>query len=93
MRALVAAMMVVGLLALPARAEPSDQQTPEELLGDAGQKFLQALQMMLMAIPQYAAPEINENGDIIIRRVRPDDEPAPPPTTPGSPAKPIQTST
>lgn len=33
---------------------------------------------MLMAIPRYAAPEVLENGDIIIRRIPPQREDAPP---------------
>ena len=30
---------------------------------------LQALELMVSAIPQYAPPEVLENGDIIIRRL------------------------
>ena len=33
--------------------------------------ILNALSLILKSIPQYKAPEVLENGDIIIRRVRP----------------------
>jgi hypothetical protein len=52
----------------------------ERLLEDATRKVMHAFKQMLMAIPQYAAPEILENGDIIIRRIhpKPDDKDAAP---------------
>ncbi|HEX9702565.1 MAG TPA: hypothetical protein VGA19_06895, partial [Rhodospirillales bacterium] len=45
-------------------------ETPREMLEDASRKALKALELMLKAIPQYEAPEILDNGDIIIRRKR-----------------------
>jgi hypothetical protein len=37
---------------------------------EGGMKMmLQALDLMISAIPQYAAPEVLPNGDIIIRRL------------------------
>ena len=59
------------------------RQEAERLLEDATRKVMHAFKQMLMAIPQYAAPEILDNGDIIIRRVhpKPDDKDAPPPPT------------
>lgn len=91
-RAGVAALLALAVLAAPSvAAEP--RQTPSELLDEAGQKLVQALKMMLMAIPQYAAPEVNDNGDIIIRRIRPKDEPNKDeaPTAPAEPGNPVQT--
>ena len=38
-------------------------------------KLMAGLKLVLQAIPQYEAPELLENGDIIIRRVRPEPEP------------------
>ena len=40
-------------------------------------KLLQALQMFVKSVPQYAAPEVLPNGDIILRRVNPDKAPVP----------------
>ena len=36
--------------------------------------ILNALQLLLKSIPHYKAPEVLENGDIIIRRVQPDEK-------------------
>jgi len=66
------ALMMTAFLAWapPALAAEPERKTesPEELLGDAARSLMRAIEMMLMAIPQYAAPEVLENGDIIIRR-------------------------
>ena len=40
--------------------------------------LMMALQCVIESIPQYEMPEVLENGDIIIRRVHPE-EPAPEP--------------
>lgn len=40
-------------------------------------KILKALDLLIETIPQYAAPEVLENGDIIIRRLHPEDKPKP----------------
>jgi len=62
-----------------AEAEP-ERQDPQALLEDATRQILRALELIMGAIPQYELPEVLENGDIIIRRVRPDGEtPSPPP--------------
>ena len=50
---------------------PSQQKKPEEMIEDGMKMILNALQLILKSIPQYEAPEVLENGDIIIRRVRP----------------------
>ena len=36
---------------------------------------MRAMEMFISNIPLYEAPEVLPNGDIIIRRVQPDDEP------------------
>ena len=38
-------------------------------------KILKALDLLIQAVPQYAAPEVLENGDIIIRRLHPEEAP------------------
>tara|TARA_Y100000294_G_scaffold1651_1_gene2003 strand:+ start:260 stop:553 length:294 start_codon:yes stop_codon:yes gene_type:complete len=50
------------------------QESPEQLLEGATEMMLRAFELILRSIPQYAPPEILENGDIIIRRIRPESE-------------------
>lgn len=77
MRGWAAALLACGMAVAPVAdavaGEQEPGQTPRELLDDATEKMMQALRLMLMAVPQYALPEINDNGDIIIRRIRPDE--------------------
>ena len=52
---------------------PETDQNPAVLAEEAAEKLMLALELMLMAIPQYAMPEIMDNGDIVIRRLNPED--------------------
>ncbi len=64
-----------------ARAEqPGDGEQAEEMAREAIEKLMRALELMIESIPQYEMPEINEDGDIIIRRKRrsPPEEPEQP---------------
>ena len=54
-----------------AQTPPSQQKKPEDMIEDGMKMILNALQLLLKSIPQYEAPEVLENVDIIIRRVRP----------------------
>ncbi len=78
-RTLLCAALMAGALALPGavRAEEPDQK-PGEMLQDGMRSIMGALELLLMSIPQYAAPEVLPNGDILIRRVNP----AAPPESP-----------
>ncbi len=78
MRAAIVALAIAALVMIapaagwtqePRRDDPKAQA--EELLRDATDKLLLALELMLQVIPQYEMPEITEDGDIIIRRKRP----------------------
>ena len=73
---LMAAVLAGGmaLSAGPAMAEDPAQEM-ERLAREAAETIMMALSVMLAAIPQYEAPEILENGDIIIRRKNPPGEP------------------
>jgi hypothetical protein len=66
----------LALAAAPAAAEDdADQDKQEEAMAlaqEGAEKLVQAIQLMIQAIPQYAAPEILDNGDIIIRRIHPE---------------------
>ncbi len=52
---------------------------PSELAREGLAKMLQALEAIVQSVPQYHMPEITENGDIVIRRKKPDQAPAPAP--------------
>lgn len=73
---LFAPLTVLGLLisAQPAHAETMDvpgvdnQHSPKELLEGASRMMMQALELMIKAVPQYQAPVVLPNGDILIRR-------------------------
>ncbi len=76
---LLAVLLCSFLLGVPSawadnHQPPLDEETPQELLNDAANRLVRALELILMAIPQYSSPEMLENGDIIIRRVWPEGE-------------------
>ena len=51
-------------------AAQSERERAEEMAKEAIQQLLRALELMIESIPQYELPEVNEDGDIIIRRKR-----------------------
>jgi hypothetical protein len=59
----------------------AQEQSPEALLRAGIENLLRALGLALQSLPQYEMPQINEYGDIIIRRVNPA---RPRPTPPSS---------
>ncbi len=71
--ALIALPLVFGL-AGPVAADDDgkslerDMQRMEEIARQAAEQLIGSLQAMIGAVPQFEAPEILENGDIIIRR-------------------------
>lgn len=72
MRAPVIAL-VLSVLTTPVAAQSTDDA--ERLAGEGIAKMLQALDLLLKTVPQYAAPEVQPNGDIIIRRLHPEERP------------------
>ena len=56
---------------LKAQETPSKEADPDKMLEDGMRMILSAIELFLKSIPEYNAPEILENGDIIIRRVQP----------------------
>ena len=54
----------------------------ERLAREGLDRILQALGLLLQTIPQYAPPEVQPNGDILIRRLNPK---APEETAPDQP--------
>jgi hypothetical protein len=69
----------------PGTREPSGTELTLEGLG----KLMLGLQRMVEELPRYDLPEINENGDIIIRRIDPHVSPEPP-RPPVSPEKGVE---
>jgi hypothetical protein len=76
-----AGVLVLGL------AGPAFAQDTAPTTGDAQKmaveglgKLLDALDLFVKSVPQYAAPEVLPNGDIILRRLNP--PAAPKPTAP-----------
>ncbi len=54
----------------PASAsEPGEEESPQVMAREGVQRMLQALEKMIETIPLYDLPEMNEDGDIIIRRL------------------------
>ncbi|MBL8831421.1 MAG: hypothetical protein JNL71_03445 [Rhodospirillales bacterium] len=65
------ALALAGLiLATPAFAQ-STTVPPEALAREAIEKMILALQGVIANLPQYAAPEIDADGNITIRRLNP----------------------
>jgi hypothetical protein len=76
----LAAAMLLASLGLGAPAASAQDTTLQDAQKEAVEgigKLLQALQMFVKSVPQYAAPEVLPNGDIILRRVNPDKAPVP----------------
>lgn len=71
------------------RPAPDASPPPGELAREGLAKLLQALDKLIESVPQYEMPEINENGDIILRRKRPEaaPQPQPQPNKPNQPDK------
>ncbi|MEH6524512.1 MAG: hypothetical protein V7723_00455 [Sneathiella sp.] len=70
---LVSVMTVFVSMAAPASAQSNDN-TPEELAVEGIAKLMDALGVFIQSIPQYEMPEMNEDGDIIIRRKRSEED-------------------
>jgi hypothetical protein len=72
-RSLLCAVAISLCAASPALGV-QQRDDPEALAREGLGKIVRALELMLQSIPQYETPEINEHGDIIIRRKRPHPE-------------------
>jgi hypothetical protein len=85
--------LVLAGPAAPAVAQTDErgQKTPDELAIEGIDRLMRALELLIQSIPQFEAPIINENGDIIIRRRHP--EPKPEPNQAPTPAPPGGVST
>ena len=78
--AVVALPILLAGPALAADAPRSDdsqekQRRATDLAIQATQMLMRALELMIQSLPQYGPPRIDENGDIIIPRIRKDPGP------------------
>ena len=85
--ALLAAFLVGAGAPTTLRAAEGDERgRAEDMARGAIEQLMRALELMIDSIPQYEMPEIEENGDIIIRRKRRAPRPEPDqPDQPGAP--------
>ena len=51
-----------------------EKKSPEVMIEEGAKMIFEALDLVLKVIPQYEAPEILENSDIIIRRKNPKED-------------------
>ncbi len=77
---IAAAALALMVAAAPAGAQerkppPDPREKAEEAFRDGARIIMRALQLFLESVPQYEAPEVLDNGDIIIRRKRRDPRP------------------
>lgn len=86
------ALALIAGMTISARAEteaPNQPGNPFPQLEETAKRFFTMLEYLVMTIPQYEAPEILENGDVIIRRKHPKNE-APSPPSPQKDTPPSQ---
>jgi len=60
-----------------AQSTTPNAEDAQRLAIEGMSQILKALDLLIENIPQYAAPEVLDNGDIIIRRLHPEDKPRP----------------
>ncbi len=79
MRAVVCGVLLSAALASTPVAAQEQQSfdEAERMALDAIARMMDALGLFIDSIPQYEAPEVLPNGDIIIRRIDPDGESSP----------------
>ena len=71
---LVLAISLAFTLSISSVAYADEKKSPEAMIEEGAKMIFDALDLVLKAIPQYEAPEILENGDIIIRRKNPTED-------------------
>lgn len=75
---LLAAAFLMTAPVSAANAETT--KDPQALASEGVQNLMRAMELLMLSIPQFEAPFMNENGDIIIRRIRPGAKPDEPET-------------
>ncbi len=67
-RRILGACLAVALISGSAELARADDKGADELAVEGLSKLIDALSVFIDSIPQYEAPKLLENGDIIIRR-------------------------
>jgi hypothetical protein len=65
----VASGPALGGESSPAQDSQEKERRAEELAIQATQRFMQAIELMIQALPQYGMPRMDEQGNIIIPRL------------------------
>jgi hypothetical protein len=88
-RLMLAPALAIALTAGPAMAQQRDQkeQGLEETARSAIESLMDVMRTVIDKIPMYEAPMILDNGDILIKRKRPEDAPQPKPPNEGQQQK------
>ena len=74
MKGLLLAISLAFTFSISSVAYADEKKSPEVMIEEGTEMIFDALDIVLKAIPQYEAPEILENGDIIIRRKKPTED-------------------
>ena len=74
MKKLVLSGFVALMLINSTLSYAQSNQPPDQLMENGVKMILDAMKIFIQNLPQYAAPEVLDNGDIIIRRKRPENE-------------------
>ena len=74
MKGLLLAISLAFTLSISSVAYADEKKSPEVMIEEGAKMIFEALDLVLKAIPQYEAPEILENGDILIRRKNPTED-------------------
>ncbi|MBL4740679.1 MAG: hypothetical protein JKY12_06780 [Sneathiella sp.] len=73
-RSLISAALAVFLMTGISANAMAEEKGADELAVEGLEKLINALSIFIDSIPQYEAPEILENGDIIMRRKKKEEE-------------------
>jgi len=71
-RVILASTVTAFFIFTPPALADEKKDDPENMALQGITKLMDALGAFISSIPQYEAPTMNENGDIIIRRKNPD---------------------
>ena len=74
MKALFVVISLAFTFSISSVSFADEKKSPEVMIEEGAKMIFEALDLVLKVIPQYEAPEILENGDIIIRRKIPTED-------------------
>ena len=74
MKALFVVISLAFTFSISSVSFADEKKSPQVMIEEGAKMIFEALDLVLKAIPQYEAPEILENGDILIRRKNPTED-------------------